>query len=74
MSSSCKDLTLEEFYRLPDEAVVRPPVVRAVLGCSRSTIVRLQRTGQLVPCRLNSRFTVYTVGSIRALLKSVVQP
>jgi hypothetical protein len=59
---------LGNFPHQPNEAGVRVRVAQALLNCSTATIWRLAKSGKLQTRKVSERVTVFTVGSIRALL------
>ena len=60
---------LENYDLLPDSAHVRLPVVAGLLGCSKSTIWRNVRAGNLPqPVKLTPSVTGWRVGDLRAAL------
>lgn len=61
-------VALKHFHLLPDEAGVRLPTVRCVLGCSSATVWRLAKAEKIHTRKVSERVTVFIVGSIRALL------
>jgi predicted DNA-binding transcriptional regulator AlpA len=64
--------TLKNFESLPSAGFVDLPVVCALFSCSRATVWRRVRQGQLVaPHRIGARTTRWSVGEIRDALASV---
>lgn len=62
---------LVNFDRLPDTANVRLPVVRALLGCSTSSIWRMSADGRIpAPKKLSTGITAWNVGELRKVLAS----
>ncbi len=61
--------TLAQFDLLPNTAGVREPVACALLGCSPVTVWRMARAGNLQTVRVGPRVTLFSVGSIRAVLR-----
>ncbi len=58
----------EAFDKYPNSAGVRLPTAKAVLGCSDATVWRLAKAGILKSVKVSPRVTIFTVGSIRAVL------
>ena len=53
----------------PDSALIRLPILRAILGdVSESTIWRLARSGKLPPIKVSERVTAWRVGDVRAYI------
>lgn len=60
---------LRNFDQLPNSANVRRPVVRALFGCSDTTIWRRVKDGTLPsPSKMSPRIATWNVGEIRAAL------
>ncbi|MEG1128470.1 MAG: AlpA family phage regulatory protein [Comamonas sp.] len=54
------------FDSLPDVALVHLPVVQALFACSRATVWRRVKSGQIpAPLKLSERTTVWQVASLR---------
>lgn len=63
-------LALSQFNDLPDEAIIRAPVVAALRGCSEPTIWRHARSGLIPkPVSVGPGITGWRVGDIRESLK-----
>ncbi|WP_428828038.1 helix-turn-helix transcriptional regulator [Azonexus sp. IMCC34842] len=63
---------LANFDRLPDAAFVRLPVVTGILGCSKATVWRRCKLGELPsPVKLSAGTTAWRVSDIRAHLATV---
>jgi predicted DNA-binding transcriptional regulator AlpA len=61
---------LAHYDSLPDSAHVRLPVVKALVGCSSSTVWRMAHSGALpAPRKLSERVTAWNVGELRQFLK-----
>jgi hypothetical protein len=63
-----KSSPIEAFDKYPNSAGVRLPTVSAVLACSNATVWRLAKAGILKSVKVSPRVTIFTVGSIRAVL------
>ena len=61
---------LEHFSNLPKETQIRLPLVKLLLGVSRSTVYRLIASGQLKSYKLTERTTTFNCGEIKAFLAS----
>jgi hypothetical protein len=59
---------LKQVPNLPDEAGIRLSLVCALLACSPATVWRLAQTGKIKTRKPSRRVTVFSLGSIRALL------
>lgn len=60
------DHALLAFDSLPELAFVRLPTVQALFACSRATVWRRVKTGQIpAPVKLSERITVWQVASLR---------
>lgn len=59
---------VETFDQLPDVALVRLPVVRALFGISSATVWRWAKDGRLPPPVRTGRVTAWPVGALRATL------
>lgn len=57
--------SIEDFHRLPDEAVTRPQVAAKVLGISLPTFWRWCKAGKLTPLKLSAGVTALRVGQVR---------
>ena len=73
-ATSKKDKRLKEqlkrFQELPDDGLTDRKVASVLLGCSLSTVQRLEKSGQLEPAvKLGPSMVRLRVGSIRKLLK-----
>jgi predicted DNA-binding transcriptional regulator AlpA len=63
---------LANFDRLPDAGFVRLPVLTGLLGCSKATIWRRCKLGQLPkPVKLSAGTTAWRVADVRAHLASL---
>ena len=63
---------IKNFTHMPDDGLVRKPVVTALLGCSQATLWRMARDGRIAkPVRLSERVTAYRVGDVRKCLASL---
>lgn len=60
---------LDQVPHLPDEAGVRLPIARALLGCSPASAWRMAKTGKIKAIKISPRITVFNLGSIRAVLR-----
>ena len=61
--------SLRNFRVLPPEAFVRLPTVKALLGCSDSTVWRMVSRGDLpAPRKISARVTAWQVGALRETL------
>ena len=60
--------SLENFDSLPDLAIVRQPVVKALVGCSNATIWRMVKDGRLPEPVRRGRITGWRVGALRNAL------
>lgn len=58
---------LANFDELPDSALLRVPVVAALLGCSVPTVWRLIRDGKLTAIKPSVRVTGIRAGAVRKL-------
>ena len=64
-----KDI-LQNFSYLPDESLVRLPILMAVYGLSKASIYRFIKDGIIpAPIKLSSRTSVWNVGDIRKHLR-----
>ena len=64
---------LANFDALPDSALIDVATVAALLGCSRNTVWRKARAGELAsPIKTGPNSTRWRVGSIRAHLAAIV--
>jgi len=62
---------LASFDKTPDDALVRLEFVCQLFSCSRATVWRWVKRGQLpVPYRFGVRFTAWRVGDLRRVLQS----
>lgn len=62
---------LVSFDQIPDDALVRLDFVCQLFSCSRATVWRWVKRGQLpVPYRFGVRFTAWRVGDLRRVLQS----
>lgn len=62
---------LASFDMLPDDALVRLDSVCQLFSCSRATVWRWAKNGQLpAPYRFGVRFTAWRVGDLRRVLHS----
>ena len=60
---------LKNFDLLPDFANVRLPVVKALYGCSSSTVWRGVKSGLIpAPRKLSERVSAWNVGDLRKAL------
>lgn len=59
---------LRDFDQLPDNAQVRLPVVKALLGVSAATVWRLVRKNKLSTYKLTERTTTFNVGELKKFL------
>lgn len=59
---------LKNFSLLPDDALVRQPVLEALFACSASTIWRRVRKQLLPQPRRMGNITAWRVGDLRAVL------
>jgi predicted DNA-binding transcriptional regulator AlpA len=65
-----KDI-LQNFSYLPDESLVRLPILMALYGLSKASIYRFIKDGIIpAPIKLSSRTSVWNVGDIRKNLRS----
>ena len=65
-----KDI-LQNFSYLPDESLVRLPILIALYGLSKASIYRFIKDGIIpAPIKLSSRTSVWNVGDIRKNLRS----
>lgn len=62
--------SLETFDELPDSALIRQPILEALLGVSASTVWRLVNSGALPRVKLTARCTGWRVGDVRAYLNA----
>ena len=70
--SSRIDPTLLNFDSLPNSAHVRLPVVLALFACSRATVWRHVKSGQIpAPVKFSERITAWQVGSLRKPLMAM---
>lgn len=61
--------SLRNFSSMPPEAFVRQPTVKALLGCSDSTIWRMVgRNDMPKPRKISARITAWQVGPLREWL------
>jgi len=64
---------LANFDALPDSALVDVATVAVLLGCSRNTVWRKARAGELAsPIKTGPNSTRWRVGSIRAHLAAII--
>lgn len=66
--SSSINPALRDFDQLPDNAQVRLPVVKALLGVSAATVWRLVRKNKLSTYKLTERTTTFNVGELKKFL------
>jgi len=66
--SSTIPLALANFDQLPDVANVREPTVCLLYACSRATVWRRVKKGQIPPPRKFDGTTVWNVGELRQAL------
>ena len=59
---------LRDFSQLPNEAQVRLPTVKGLLGISSATCWRMVKAKKLRAHKLTERTTTFNVGELRALL------
>ena len=65
-----KDI-LQNFSYLPDESLVRLPILMALYGLSKASIYRFIKDGIIpAPIKLSARTSVWNVGDIRKNLRS----
>ena len=65
-----KDI-LQNFSYLPDESLVRLPILMALYGLSKASIYRFIKDGIIpAPIKLTGRTSVWIVGDIRNNLRS----
>ena len=57
---------------MPDSAMVRLPIVKALLGVSGATVWRLCKAGHLITYKLTERTTTWNVGELKQFLASKV--
>jgi predicted DNA-binding transcriptional regulator AlpA len=60
--------TLKNFPHLPDDAVVRLPIVRALYGVSAPTVWRWSKDGRLPAPIKRGGVTGWQVGALRAAM------
>ena len=63
---------LRDFDQLPDSAMVRLPIVKALLGVSGATVWRLVKAGKLKTYKLTERTTTFNSLEIKQFLASKV--
>ncbi|MBT3777061.1 MAG: AlpA family phage regulatory protein [Pelagibacteraceae bacterium] len=62
---------LQNFSYLPDESLVRLPILMALYGLSKASIYRFIKDGIIpAPIKLSERTSVWNVGDIRKNLRS----
>ena len=62
---------LQNFSYLPNESLVRLPILMALYGLSKASIYRFIKDGIIpAPIKLTSRTSVWIVGDIRNNLRS----
>ena len=62
---------LQNFSYLPNESLVRLPILMALYGLSKASIYRFIKDGIIpAPIKLSSRTSVWNVGDIRKNLRS----
>ena len=62
---------LQNFSYLPNESLVRLPILMALYGLSKATIYRFIKDGIIpAPIKLTGRTSVWIVGDIRNNLRS----
>ena len=62
---------LQNFSYLPDESLVRLPILMALYGLSKASIYRFIKDGIIpAPIKLTGRTSVWIVGDIRNNLRS----
>ena len=62
---------LQNFSYLPNESLVRLPILMALYGLSKASIYRFIKDGIIpAPIKLTSRTSVWIVGDIRKNLRS----
>ncbi len=59
---------LQNFDHLPDSAMVRLPIVKALLSVSGATVWRLVKNQQLRTYKLTERTTTFNVGELKQFL------
>jgi predicted DNA-binding transcriptional regulator AlpA len=60
--------SLKNFSHLPDDAVVRLPIVRALYGVSAPTVWRWTKAGRLPAAIKRGGVTAWRVGDLRAAM------
>ena len=61
---------LRDFDQLPNSALVRLPVVKALLSVSSATVWRMVKAKKLTAHKFTERTTTFSVKELRALLAS----
>lgn len=63
---------LQHWETMPDSAMVRLPIVKALLSVSRATVFRLVKAKKLKTYKLTERTTTFNVGELKQFLASKV--
>ena len=66
--------TLKLVPSLPDNALIRLPVVTSLFSCSRATLWRGVKTGRFPSPRHVGRMTVWVLGEVRQTLQAIATP